>query len=124
MPQNLPRLARVAEQIQRDLAELIRSELKDPRVGLITLTGVEISPDYHHAKVFFTKLGGDSAVASAFEGLSHAAGFLRSKLAGGLRLRVVPELHFIYDESIERGDRLTRLINEAVGKSASNREES
>ena len=122
MPKNPSRLGRVAEQIQRDLAELIRGELKDPRVGLVTLTGVELSPDYRHAKVFFTTLGGENAVSSARKGLTHAAGFLRSGLAASLRLRVVPELHFTYDESVERGDRLTRLINEAIGKPTRNGE--
>ena len=124
MPKSETRIGRIAEQIQRDLAELIRTELKDPRVGLITLTGVELSSDYHHAKVFFTTLGGASAVSSALEGLVHAAGFLRSELARSLRLRVVPELHFVYDESIERGDRLNRLINEAIAKSAGSGDES
>lgn len=113
MPKNASRIGRIADQIQRDLAELIRAELKDPRVGFMTLTGVELSQDYRHAKVFFTVLGGDDAVANARKGLDHAAGFLRSRLAESLRLRIVPELHFVYDESVARGDRLSRLIDEA-----------
>lgn len=113
-----PRRARIADQIQRSLAEVIRLELRDPRVGLITLTGVEVSRDQSHAKVFFTVLGPASAAADAREGLQHAAGFLRTELAHRLSTRSVPELHFEYDESVERGVRLSRLIDEAVKPAA------
>jgi len=109
-----PRRARLADQIQRELAELIRLELRDPRVGMITLTGVEVSRDQSHAKVFFTVLGPESAAQDAQKGLAHAAGFLRSGLAHRLSTRSVPELHFQHDESVERGMRLSRLIDEAV----------
>ena len=108
------RSARIADQIQRSLAELIRTELRDPRVGLITLTGVELSRDQSHAKVFFTVMGPQAASAEALEGLSRASGFLRSALARELTTRKVPELHFEYDESVERGVRLSRLIDDAV----------
>jgi len=108
------RSARIADQIQRELAEVVRLELRDPRVGMITLTGVELSRDQSHAKVFFTVLGPASAAELALEGLQRAAGFLRSELAHRLTTRKVPELHFEYDESVERGMRLSRLIDEAV----------
>lgn len=108
------RRARIADQIQRSLAEVIRLELRDPRVGLITLTGVELSRDQSHAKVFFTVLGAQSAARDAAEGLQRAAGFLRTELAHRLTTRKVPELHFEFDESVERGVRLSRLIDEAV----------
>ena len=117
MPKNTSRARRIADQIQRELAELISNGLKDPRVGLVTITGVEVSADYHHARVFVTTLMGEGAIESALEGLDWASGFLRSRLAGSLRTRTVPELHFVYDDSIERGTRLSRLIEEAVGKS-------
>ena len=117
MAKNNPRAGRLADLIQRELAELIRGELKDPRVDLVTITGVELSGDYHHARVFFTTLRGDDAVEPALAGLSHAAGFLRSQLARTLRTRTVPELHFEYDESVQRGVRLSHLIDEAVGNS-------
>jgi ribosome-binding factor A len=104
--------ARIADQIQRSLAELIRTEVRDPRVGLVTLTGVELSRDQSHAKVFYTVMGPDAAAAG--EGLARAAGFLRSALAHQLTIRKVPELHFEFDESVERGVRLSRLIDEAV----------
>jgi ribosome-binding factor A len=109
-----PRAARIADQIQRELAELIRLELRDPRVKLVTLTGVELSNDKSHAKVFFTVLGADGQQEEVLEGLTRAAGFLRSALAHRLSTRTVPELHFAYDESIERGVRLSRLIDDAV----------
>ncbi len=114
MAKDPSRLGRIADQIQRDLADLIRNELKDPRVGMITLTGVEVSNDYRHAKIFFTTLGGPEIVLQAQQGLQRASGFLRSQLARGLKLRIVPELHFVHDESVERGVRLSKLIDEAV----------
>lgn len=114
MAKDPSRLGRIADQIQRDLADLIRTQVKDPRVGLITLTGVEVSNDYRHAKVFFTALGEPDVVEQARQGLQRASGFLRSQLAGGLKLRIIPELHFVHDESIERGARLSKLIDEAV----------
>jgi ribosome-binding factor A len=114
MVKNPSRLARIADQIQKDLAELIRTQVKDPRVGMITLTGVEISSDYHYAKVFFTTLGDGERVAKAQSGLEHASGFLRSQLAKGLKLRIIPELRFVHDESVERGVRISTLIDDAV----------
>jgi ribosome-binding factor A len=111
---NQQRLRRVADQIQRELSGLLRAELKDPRVGMITLTGVEVSPDLAHAKVFFTTLGDAEALASSEKGLKRAAGFLRSELGHRLKLRVTPELRFVYDASVERGVRLSRLIDDAV----------
>jgi ribosome-binding factor A len=106
--------ARIAEEIQRSLAELIRLEVRDPRVGLVTLTGVELSRDQSHAKVWFTVMGAAEAAGEAAAGLARAAGFLRSELAHRLTTRKVPELHFEFDESVERGVRLSRLIDEAV----------
>jgi len=111
---NSQRLRRVADQIQRELSGLLRAELKDPRVGMITLTGVEVSPDLAHAKVFFTTLGDADALARTEAGLGRAAGFLRSELGHRLKLRVTPELHFVHDASVERGVRLSKLIDDAV----------
>jgi ribosome-binding factor A len=109
------RSARIADQIQRELAEIVRSDLRDPRVGtLVTLTGIELSRDQSHAKVFFTVLGGEPEVKHVLEGLQRGAGFMRSELAHRLSTRSVPELHFHYDESVERGMRLSKLIDEAV----------
>lgn len=108
------RSARIADQIQRELAEIVRLELRDPRIGMITLTGVELTRDQSHAKVFFTTLAPAPAADEALLGLQHAAGFLRSELAHRLTTRKVPELHFEFDESIERGVRLSKLIDEAL----------
>ena len=114
MPREFSRTLRVAEQIQRDLAEMLRLEVKDPRVGMVTLTGVEVTTDYAHAKVFFTTLGDDDRIAAATEGLNRAAGFLRHELGHRIKLRSIPQLHFIYDNSVERGVRLSQLIDAAV----------
>ena len=109
---------RIAEQIQRELAELVRLEVRDPRVRLVTLTGVELSRDHSHAKVFFTTLDPAADAEATQEGLERAAGFLRSSLSHRLSTRTVPELHFAYDESVERGVRLSKLIDDAVGTPA------
>lgn len=114
MPKDYPRSRRIAEQIQRELSDIIRLEMKDPRVGMITITDVEVTPDYAHAKVFFTLLGDAARVEATTGALQHAAGFLRSELAHRLKLRIVPQLRFEYDVSVERGTRLSRLIDEAV----------
>lgn len=112
MPKDFARTERVAEQIQRELAELLRLEVKDPRVRMVTLTGVEVARDYSHAKVYYTTLKGENKDVQ--KGLERASGFLRSQLAHAMKLRVVPQLHFLYDVSVERGARLSRLIDEAI----------
>lgn len=123
MAKAFSRTGRVAEQIQRELAELIQLEVKDPRVGLVTLTDVEVTQDYAHAKVYFTTLGPAEKAPQAQLGLQHAAGFLRSQLAHRMKLRVMPQLHFIYDTSVERGVRLSQLIDEAVAEDKSHKPE-
>jgi ribosome-binding factor A len=114
MPKDHSRPRRVAEQIQRELAELIQLEVKDPRVGMVTLTDVEVTPDYSHAKVYFTLLNQGHPLDETLEGLNRAAGYLRSQLAHRMRLRVMPQLHFVFDSSVERGVQLSHLIEEAV----------
>jgi ribosome-binding factor A len=112
MAKDYARTDRVAQQMQRELAELVRLELKDPRVRLLTITGVEVARDYSHAKVFYTTLEGESARAQ--EGLERASGFLRSQLAHAMKLRIIPQLHFVFDASVERGSHLSQLIDRAV----------
>ena len=102
---------RVADQIQRDLAELIRVELKDPRIGFITLTGVEVTRDYSHAKVFYTVLNSED-LSETQSTLERASGWLRSEIARGIRLFTVPELHFVYDDSVDRGERIDALLRD------------
>ncbi len=110
------RAFKVADQIQRDLSELIARELKDPRVGLVTLQGVEVTPDYAHAKVFFSLLTGDPQQTQ--EGLNQAAGFLRSGLFKRLHIHTVPTLHFVYDRTSERAADMNALIAKAVSSRA------
>ncbi len=114
MPKNYSRSDRVSEQIRRELAELIRMEVKDPRVGFVTLTSVEVSPDYAHAKVYFTTIEGEGAVPELALGLRRASGFLRRELGRRIRIHTIPELHWVYDRSIEHGATLSALIDEAV----------
>ena len=106
---------RVADQIQRDLSELIR-ELKDPRLGLVTIQSVEVTPDYAHAKVFFSVLVGDAEACA--EGLNQAAGFLRNGLFKRLHIHTVPTLHFQYDRTPERAADMNALIARAVASRA------
>lgn len=101
---------RVADQIQRDLAELIR-ELKDPRIGMVTLSGVEVTPDYAHAKVFFSVLVGDPVETQ--EALNEAAGWLRNGLFKRLQIHTVPSLHFHFDRTTERAAEMNSLITQA-----------
>jgi len=106
---------RVGDQIQRVLSEIMRRELRDPRVGMVTLTAVEMSPDCAHATVYFTCLD-PGHVPAAAAGLKRAAGFLRSQLGRSIQLYVTPQLRFHYDESIERGARLSQLIDSVQPK--------
>jgi ribosome-binding factor A len=108
------RAQRVGEQIQRELADLLRDEVKDPRVGRVTITAVEVSADLSHAKIFVTHLAGREHADEAVRALQHTAGFLRTGLSHRLKLYSVPQLHFAYDDSIETGMRLSQLIDEAV----------
>jgi ribosome-binding factor A len=103
---------KVADQIQRDLAQLIARELKDPRVGMVTINAVEVTPDYAHAKVFFSLLVGDPEETT--EGLNQAAGFLRSHLFKRLHIHTVPTLHFQFDRTTERAADMNALIAKAV----------
>lgn len=114
MPKDFPRARRIADQMQRELSEIIRLELKDPRVGMLTITDVEVTRDIEHAKVYFTTLGGTAEHDACLLGLQHASGFLRSQLSHRMQLRQVPKLSFVYDQSIERGIHLSQLIETAV----------
>jgi ribosome-binding factor A len=110
------RAFKVADQIQRDLTELIARELKDPRVGMVTLNAVEVTPDYAHAKVYFSLLTGDPEEAA--QGLNAAAGFLRSGLFKRLHIHTVPTLHFLFDRTTERAADMNALIAKAVSSRA------
>jgi ribosome-binding factor A len=104
---------KVADLIQRELSELIRLEVRDPRVGMVTITSVDVSPDLSHAKIFFTMLDKEH-LKETTQGLQRAASFLRSQLSKRMSMYTTPELRFVYDESVERGDRLSRLIDSVL----------
>jgi ribosome-binding factor A len=101
---------RIADQIQRDVAGLIR-ELKDPRVGMVTVHAVEVTPDYAHAKIYFSLLVGDPVECEV--GLNEAAGFIRNGLFKKLQIHTVPTLHFVFDRTTERAAELSLLIAKA-----------
>jgi ribosome-binding factor A len=102
----------VADQIQRDLAELIARELKDPRVGMVTINTVEVTPDYAHAKVYFSLMTGNAEETQ--QGLNASAGFLRAGLFKRLHIHTVPTLHFVFDRTTERAADMNALISKAV----------
>ena len=112
------RANRVADQIQRELALVFQREMKDPRLGLATVSAVEVSSDLQNAKVFVTFLGKDEKeeVEEALEVVRGAAGFLRSQLAKEMRMRSVPALRFFFDKSIQEGQRMTSLIEKALSE--------
>ncbi|HEX5538359.1 MAG TPA: 30S ribosome-binding factor RbfA [Methylophilaceae bacterium] len=111
MAKDFSRSHRVAEQIQRELADLLQFEVKDPRVSMVTITDVEVSGDMAHAKIYYSANEGTSQLQA---GLEKSAGFLRTQLAKRMLLRTVPQLHFVYDASIDRGMKLSRLIDDAL----------
>ncbi len=111
---NQQRRRRIEEQIKRELSEILRVELNDPRVKLVTLSGVEVTADLAYAKIFFTALGSIESRKLAEAGLEHAAGFLRTSLGKRLSVHNIPELRFIFDSSIEQGIYLSRLIDRAL----------
>jgi ribosome-binding factor A len=116
MAQEYSRTQRVADQIQRELAGLIQREVKDPRVGMATVSAVEVSRDLSHAKVFVTILNGGEdkdEIRESIKALNNASGFLRSQLGQRMKLRIVPTLRFHFDDSLSRGNYLSNLIDQA-----------
>ncbi|WP_432697478.1 30S ribosome-binding factor RbfA [Marinobacterium sp. YM272] len=129
MAREFKRTDRVGDQIQRDLAVLIQREIKDPRLGMVTISHAKVSKDLSYADIYITVLAlGDQdeveAIAASLKVLRNAAGFLRAQLARGIKLRVMPELRFHFDESIERGRRLHSLIEDAYRKENARKPES
>lgn len=119
------RTHRVADQMQRELAILVQRDIRDPRVGMITVTAVEVSRDLAHAKVYITLMDKDSEedIAQNLAILKGVAGFLRMQLGKVMKLRSVPQLHFHYDESVRRGVHLSSLIERAVAEDRSHKSE-
>lgn len=104
---------KVEAQLQRVLADLVSREVKDPRVGNVTISAVSVAPDLKTARVFFVPFGSRHSAEEVREGLTHAAGFLRGEAARRLALRYAPRLHFVFDDSFDRADRLSNLIASA-----------
>ncbi|UFH49981.1 30S ribosome-binding factor RbfA [Pseudomonas sp. KNUC1026] len=124
MAKEYSRTQRIGDQMQRELAQLIRREVKDPRVGLVTITAVDVARDLGHAKVYITVMGNDGAeqVTQSIKVLTAASGFLRTQLGREMKLRSVPQLHFVYDESVARGVHLSALIERAVAEDSQHRD--
>ena len=115
---------RVADQIQRDLAEIIAfGGIKDPRIGMVTIAEVQLTPDYAHAKVYFTMLKDDKeSVRNTIDGLNAAAGFIRNQLGKRLHIHTLPQLHFVHDTSTARGMEMSLLIDQANASRAADAE--
>jgi len=111
MVQEFSRTQRVGGQIQRELAQIIQQELRDPRLGMVTISAVEVSKDMTHAKVFITLMNPDQDVNETLKVLKKASGFLRHTLGKRILLRVLPELHFVYDSSVDEGMRISALLD-------------
>ena len=118
MAKDYSRTQRIGDQMQRELAVLIPREVRDPRLGFVTITAVDVSRDLGHAKVFITLMGENEAEKIKFNLaiLNEAAGYLRMLLGKSMKLRSVPQLHFHFDESISRGAHLSSLIERAVAE--------
>ena len=111
------RIARVNEQIRRELTSLLQRDVRDPRIGVVTITAVETSPDLYHAKVFYSVMGPEEERASAEEGLRAAAGYLRTEIGRRMHIRRAPELHFTYDDTLQHAMHIERLLKEALAES-------
>ena len=114
MPQEFSRTRRIGEQMRRDLAQLIRDEIRDPRMTMVSITDVSVTKDLAHAKIYVTILGDPDERADMVTGLNQAASMLRRELGRKMYIRAVPRLEFIYDEVVERGSRLHSLIDRTV----------
>jgi ribosome-binding factor A len=111
MSRDFPRTLRVGEQIRRELAELLRDQVKDPRIGMVSIGDVEVSRDLSHALVYFSIYGDREVISACQQGLDSAAGFLRSELGKRMKIRTVPQLRFVYDDTQQQGDRIADLID-------------
>lgn len=123
MPKDFSRTRRVSEQIQRELAQMIQQEIDDPRLGMVTVSGVEVSRDLAVAKVFVSSLDEGEQLEQTLIVLKKAAGFLRRELGKRMSTRTVPELRFVYDETILRGNKLSSLIDKAIASDKDNQED-
>ncbi|MFT9847813.1 30S ribosome-binding factor RbfA [Aneurinibacillus sp. REN35] len=116
------RTNRVGEQIKKELSQIIQREIKDPRIGFVTVTGVEVSGDLSQAKVFISVLGGDEQRSDTLKALEKAKGFMRGEIGRRVRLRHTPDLLFKFDESVEYGSRIESLLHEIKEEKGEERE--
>lgn len=107
----MTRIERLAELIKKEISMILREKVSDPRIGFVSLTAVEVSPDLKNAKIFVSVLGDETAIKNTLEGLKSATPFIRSELAPALTLRFIPSLCFVYDNSLERGSRVIAIMN-------------
>lgn len=114
MPKSYPRSRRIADQIQRELAPIIRNELRDPRIGMVTITEVDVSPDCGHAKIFFSLFNPTVPIEEIVASLQQTAGYVRTQLAQQMKTYTIPKLQFVYDNSIESGARISQMIDQAL----------
>ncbi len=114
MPKEFSRTRRIGQQIRRDLAELIRDQVRDPRMVMVSITSVEVTRDLAYAKLYVTFLGETTERVEVVEGLNRVAPMLRRELGRRMHIRTVPKLQFIYDEIIEQGAQLSSLIDDVV----------
>ncbi|NLC70502.1 MAG: 30S ribosome-binding factor RbfA [Desulfuromonadaceae bacterium] len=105
---------RIGDQIQKEISSLLTRGLKDPRIGFVTITGVDMTPDLHLAKVFYTVLGDETSRRDTERGLKKAVPFLRHELGQRIRLRYIPDLMFVYDSSLDYGERIDNLLRQAA----------
>lgn len=119
MPREYPRTVRVGEQIHRELAQLVRVAVKDPEVGMVTILEAVVSRDFAHAKIYFSVLGDEPTIRTSEAGLNRAAGFLRRELGRRMKMRTVPQLRFVYDDTEREGARIDALIDRARAEDAS-----
>jgi ribosome-binding factor A len=117
------RMRRVNEAVREVLSAQLAAGLKDPRIGFVTVTGVETSPDLRNARVYVSVLGDEAAREDAIAGLTHSRGFLQAQINSELRMKRTPHLDFVYDSTTERAVRLSQLIDEVVGSDAGERSE-
>ena len=118
------KMTRINEEVLRELSNILRGEIKDPRISpMCSVVAVEVAPDLKSAKAYISVLGDEAAQKSTMEGLKSSAGFIRRKLAENVNLRNTPEMSFILDQSIEYGVRMSRMIDEVAGHSGSGQEE-
>ncbi len=116
MAREFSRADRVAQELQKEIAIILQREVKDPRIGMVTVSDVEISRDLAYAKVFVTFLfdSDENAVARGLEGLNNASGYIRNLVGKAMRLRIVPELRFVYDQSLVEGMRMSNLVTNVI----------